>query len=231
MVRLFISGLVLLAPEAFAHIKLIEPADWLQTSSAGDPQKEGPCGSSSGTPTGVITTVMAGSKLHLRWQETVFHPGHFRVAIAANRSAFTDPVVTTGSGQCISAATQATPVAPVMADGLFVHTSSPGSTPYETDITVPNTPCEHCTLQLIQFMSSHPAPCIYYHCADLRIVAASDGGFADGGSGVPRSDGGTGAGSQAPQPANSGCQHVPGSLAAAVLLAMVLLRRPSGSGE
>lgn len=39
--------------------------------------------------------------------------------------------------------------------------------------------CEHCTLQVLEYMSSHSAPCFYYHCADLAIqgspVACGDG--------------------------------------------------------
>jgi hypothetical protein len=29
--------------------------------------------------------------------------------------------------------------------------------------------CERCTLQVLEFMSNHPLPCFYYHCADVAI--------------------------------------------------------------
>ena len=56
----------------------------------GDPQKLAPCG---GTPTNAsepaqlssaITKVVGGSALHLKVQETIYHPGHYRVALAIN---------------------------------------------------------------------------------------------------------------------------------------------------
>jgi hypothetical protein len=31
--------------------------------------------------------------------------------------------------------------------------------------------CDHCTLQVIEFMSQHGAPCFYHHCADISIKA------------------------------------------------------------
>jgi hypothetical protein len=47
--------------------------------------------------------------------------------------------------------------------------------PWETDIQLPNINCEHCTLQVIQFMADHrynqPGGYSYHHCADLAITA------------------------------------------------------------
>ena len=232
--------LLLLASSASAHFKLVSPTEWLVTDAYGSPQKSGQCGASSGATSNAVTTVVAGSTLHVKWVETVLHPGHFRIAIASDRAQLSDPVVTTQSGNCISAAVQSPVVAPVLVDGLFDHSSAAPNNTYEADITVPATPCDHCTLQVIQFMASHPAPCIYYHCADLRIVSA-DGGFAaltDAGvvigappdAGQPvgggQSDGGT-ASTLLTQP---GCQSVVDGamMVGAVLLGFALSRRRQG---
>ena len=70
---------------ADAHFTLVEPASWLMENRLGDPQKAGPCGGTSadaGTPTMTVTPVAGGSKLHIKVQETVFHPGHYRIALA-----------------------------------------------------------------------------------------------------------------------------------------------------
>jgi hypothetical protein len=76
-----------LSPFAAAHFKLLEPASWLNEAANGDPQKMAPCGGISanpGTPSNAVTKVQGGSKLHLKIQETVHHPGHYRVALAVN---------------------------------------------------------------------------------------------------------------------------------------------------
>src|SRR5579863_6103708 len=79
--------LALLAPQGIAHFHLVEPASWLQEAQNGDPQKMGPCGGTSadpGKPSGAVTSVQGGDKLHIKLQETIFHPGFYRVALAVN---------------------------------------------------------------------------------------------------------------------------------------------------
>ena len=66
--------------------------------------------------------------------------------------------------------------APVLADGLFVHTERPATpVPYETDVTLPNITCPKCTLQITEFMAEHgynnPGGYIYHHCAEYQITA------------------------------------------------------------
>jgi len=70
-----------------AHFRLIQPASWLVESELGDPQKAGPCGGTNtdyGKASGIINQAIGGSALHLKVQETVYHPGHYRVALAVN---------------------------------------------------------------------------------------------------------------------------------------------------
>src|SRR5579864_8626645 len=75
---------------ADAHFKLLTPQSWIVENNLGDPQKLGPCGGTSadgGMPTNFINKIQGGQKLHLKLQETVFHPGHYRVALAVNSRA------------------------------------------------------------------------------------------------------------------------------------------------
>src|SRR5690242_16529595 len=87
----FLSAVVAaFTPFATAHFKLLEPASWLVENNLGDPQKLGPCGgtsANSGMPSDAVTKVTGGQKLHIKLQETVYHPGHYRIALAVNSRA------------------------------------------------------------------------------------------------------------------------------------------------
>jgi hypothetical protein len=179
-----------------AHFKLLTPTSWISSNDLGDPQKVGPCG---GDPTGqneklltnAITKVIGGSKLHLKIQETIFHSGHYRVALAVNSRNELPPDPYTVEKwndrglYSVWGQIQSPPQIPVLADGLFQHYNKPGEPasakpktplpPWETDIELPNITCEKCTLQVIQFMADHiynqPGGYAYHHCADLQITA------------------------------------------------------------
>jgi hypothetical protein len=173
------------AQSAFAHFKLLEPASWLMEDDRGDPQKAGPCGGTNadwGKPTYAVSKVTGGQKLHVKVQETIYHPGHYRVALAVNSPTELphDPEVTTRDTergpQSVSATIQNPPQIPVLADGLFVHSTRPAqSQMFETDVQLPNINCKKCTLQIVQFMAEHgsnnPGGYTYHHCADLQITA------------------------------------------------------------
>ena len=166
-----------------AHFRLLEPTSWLIEDERGDPQKAGPCGGTNtdyGTPSYAVARVTGGSKLHVKVQETVYHPGHYRVALAVNapNELPLDPKATTeptpNGPRSVSAEIESSPAPPILADGLFVHAQRT-QTPFETDITLPNISCTRCTLQVIQFMEQHavnnPGMFTYHHCAVLEIVA------------------------------------------------------------
>lgn len=222
----FFAGVLLVSASAHAHFKLLEPAEWLTTDAFGNPQKTGPCGSATGPESGAVTTVVAGSTLKLRWTETIGHPGHYRIAITPDRSRLVDPVPVLQSNNCVSAPIEAQPAAPVLMDGLFQHTNAAFGMSYEQSITVPSTPCENCTLQVLEFMSSHAPPCFYYHCATLRIVAADggpvleDGGAGAGDAGSTTHDGGA---VKAAAPA-TGCAAAGGTPGLEALLLCAALR-------
>jgi hypothetical protein len=176
--------LTMVTPAAVgAHFRLLEPASWLIEDMRGDPQKAGPCGGTNtdwGTPSGNVAKATGGQTLHIKVQETVYHPGHYRVALAVNsRSELPlDPEATTmdtdRGPRSVSAKIQSPPQMPVLADGLWVH-SARVDTPWETDIQLPNITCTRCTLQVVQFMAEHginnPGNFTYHHCADLQITA------------------------------------------------------------
>jgi hypothetical protein len=179
-----------------AHFKMLAPTPWVVTNDLGDPQKVGPCG---GDPKGqnepilskAITKVTGGSRLHLKIQETIFHSGHYRVALAVNSRTELPPDPHTAEKwtekglYSVWAQIQSPPQIPVLADGLFQHYPKPGEaasqllktpmTPWEADIELPNINCPKCTLQVIQFMADHvynqPGGYAYHQCADLEIAA------------------------------------------------------------
>jgi hypothetical protein len=185
-----------LPADTSAHFKLLEPASWINEDQRGDPQKLGPCGGdpkiqNENLVTGAATKVTGGSKLHLKIQETIFHSGHYRVALAVKSRNELPPDPTTFEKYTdrgvysVWAAIQSPPQIPVLADGLFQHYPKAGEpasavpktpmAPWETDIQLPNISCAKCTLQVIQFMADHPynqpGGYSYHHCADLQLTA------------------------------------------------------------
>jgi hypothetical protein len=183
------AGLAMTVPAVLhAHFKLLEPASWLIEDARGDPQKAGPCGGSNtdwGKPSNVLGKAVGGQKLHVKVQETIYHPGHYRVALAVNSHSELplDPVATTKDSDkgpwSVSALIQDPAQIPVLADGLFVHSTRPTGpvAPFETDVSLPNISCRKCTLQVVQFMEDHgfnnPGGYTYHHCAELQITADS----------------------------------------------------------
>ena len=178
------------AVEADAHFVLVSPAASLVQSRLGDPQKIAPCGGVSanpgrgtpanpGVPSGAVTEMKGGANFHLLVNETVFHPGHYRVALARTAAELPpDPKVATRDTErgpwSVSADIQSPVRPPVLADGLFAHTERP-TTLFESDIAIPNVTCKNCVLQVIQFMAEHgknpDGDYSYHHCAIVNITA------------------------------------------------------------
>ncbi len=159
---------------AHAHFNLImpPPADSAADGGKGAP----PCGPTSAS--GVVTAVQGGHPITVSLNETVLHPGHYRVALSINsRSELpADPVaVTDANGNSISAPFESPPIFPVLADNIFIHTSGTPPIAFSMPIALPNVTCTKCTLQVIEFMAMHGANpgggYFYHHCADLAITA------------------------------------------------------------
>jgi hypothetical protein len=204
-VRLLQSMLVVttlsLAGSASAHFELKAP-----------PPSKGPKPCGPDDASAVVTPVTGGSMLEIKIDETVHHPGHYRVALALKSRDELDPdkpgglkepdvlnaqgmVIT--SGNSVSAKIQNPVVFPVLADGILAHTAE-----FNGDqtamIPIPNVNCDKCTLQVIEFMAQHGPDYFYRHCADLKITA--DPGkplFNPAGMGGSGGAGGGGAGGAA----------------------------------
>jgi MYXO-CTERM domain-containing protein len=240
-----ILGFSLAPRDALAHFVLDEPESWRDQNVLGDPQKLGPCGDDgTAAETGAVTAFQTGQTITITIRETIFHPGHYRVALAVNdRSELPEPPpVTAGSTPCGSAPIMDPPVFPVLADGLLVHTSSL-SGPQTIEVTLPpDVTCDHCTLQVIQFMSNHglnnPGGCFYHHCADISIhdtvvvdagQSVDAGSSVDAGQSVDAGDNGSPDAGMMPVAAPQGCAcSTPGhgsssSVAALGLIALVTL--------
>jgi hypothetical protein len=179
------------AGSALAHFVLMSPDSWSTQSAQGDPQKTRPCGAEPGAGIGMVTSFAPGDSVTIGIDETIYHPGHYRVSLAVNdrNELPPDPVVSPGASACESAAIQSPPVFPVLADGMLAHTTR-FETPQTFSVKLPtDVSCTRCTLQVVEFMSAHGAPCFYYHCAEISIlpggVGTTDAGV-QGGGGAPR---------------------------------------------
>jgi hypothetical protein len=216
-----------LTSSAQAHIKLISPASWLDEDEVGGPQKGGPCGPGSFDDvqpvpmSKMVTTVTAGDTIMVQFDETIHHPGWFRIALAADPADF-EEIEFPNADDCTydMSNVPTEPHGNVLADGLGMDTNIGGSNrKFMEMIKLPDEPCEKCTLQVIQVMADalhSPPGCVYYHCAELKIVAkggaapaAGSGGSAAAGSGGAVAGAG-GAGTAAAVSGSGGHAHAEG---------------------
>jgi hypothetical protein len=168
---------------ALAHVQLSSP---LQREAA---QKTGPCGSSGSTRSGNICTYRPGSTITVRWDETVEHPGHFRISF--DEDGDDDFVVPTGYDDI-------GPYEGVLVDNIADRDVRSGDAGYSQEVQLPDVECDSCTLQLIQVMSDKPpygnGDDIYYQCADIVLSASAPDDPADACSSGGSDDDGTGDG-------------------------------------
>jgi len=214
------------AGPAYAHFHLTTPTNWAKQSDAGDPQKTAPCGN-EGSPAdlGVITEYKAGDTISISITETTYHPGHYRVSLAADQASLPhdpDGDVVKGTMACGSLAINPNPTLPLLADGLLVHNAM-FTSPQTMQVTLPpGMTCDHCVLQVVEFMAEHGAPCFYHHCANIKISATGADAGTQGPAGV---DAGTGTSS------GGGCDTGGGLFTGSSLLMLtigfVVLRRRS----
>jgi Lytic polysaccharide mono-oxygenase, cellulose-degrading len=203
--------MVLCTTHAHAHFKLLKPTSWLTEDELGGPQKGSPCGSGNTRPfigddvqpipaSDAVTTFHAGETITVELQETVYHPGYFRISVAPTSAAdatsadFPDPPLT-DPVDCHydHAAVQTHPHEDVLADGIFMAAEQNGTNrSLRQEVKLPSEPCESCTLQVVQVMEGHPASsCFYFHCADIKILPAS-GSAGSGTAGGTAGTSGTG---------------------------------------
>ena len=162
---------IVLAPAlAQAHAVMLDPPPR-------DPNqiKIFPCGGAGPTPAGssLRTTLQAGSTITVEFAETVQHPGYFRIAFS--------PDGLTGFDQHV--------LVPMIADTNGSH--------YTAQVQLPSTPCDNCSLQLIQCMDGAMPPVAscsnYYSCSDLVLTAGPGGGGGGADASVPGGGPGPGA--------------------------------------
>jgi hypothetical protein len=224
LLRLFAAAaLVILscfsAVPASAHFKLLKPTSWLTEDSTGGPQKGSPCGpGNSGflgddvqpVPTsGMVTEFHAGEMIDIDLQETIPHPGYFRIAFAKDRSQFTIPPVDNPTSCALDLDKVPTGAHDnILADGMWKEPSQPSARHLMTKVKLPDEPCDKCTIQVVQVMKDHGASsCYYYHCADIKILPAAGGAAGSGGAAAAGASGSAGmstAGSTAGAAAGAG---------------------------
>ena len=215
------------ATAASAHVQIRSPE---QRTSA---QKAGPCGTADSTRGNLVCTFRPGATIDVQYDETVDHPGHYRIAFDADGQDFVDPVDDEG---------------PLTSPGgmevLVNNAPDKVGGAYTTQITLPDIECDNCTLQLMQVMSTSPpysaaSGDFYWQCADI-VLSATEPEGCTGGDAEPEPDAGpddgggdNGAGDDAGvggEPgddtrtgAAGGCAAAGGSGAGGALLALMAL--------
>jgi MYXO-CTERM domain-containing protein len=177
-------ALALGAGTAQAHITMKNPKPW--TSATSGQKGPPPCGLTMATKN--PTTFKPGESIMVTWDETIKHPGRFRIAFAKEGTTFPNPMTANDM-----AATM-----PIFIDGIDAKTGTTAPTAHQRMITFPNEPCASCILQLIQVMKVNPPynsaadQDVYYQCAAIVLAGAPVAG--DGGAPMGGADGGAGMG-------------------------------------
>lgn len=139
------SLLFAFSQSAFAHARwsltgLVKP----RTNATGL-KEPAPCGGVARTNTSVV--LQSGSTVDVQFEETINHPGHFRIAFSS--------VSDLGFNKNI------------LVDNI---PEVPATRNYTQTINLPNIECNDCTLQLIQVMTDRTPPSNYYSCADIQLT-------------------------------------------------------------
>jgi hypothetical protein len=150
---------------AYGHANLVSPTPRLEENI-----KISPCGGAD--PGASVATYTAGELVEVEWEETVDHPGYYRLAIS--------PQGVDGFAEIILEDN-----IPDIGGEIPLGTTRP----YTRMVQMPDRSCSRCSLQLIQAMTENPlAPEYYYSCSDITI----EGGPPDDeGEETPAVDGGS----------------------------------------
>jgi hypothetical protein len=193
---------------AAAHFTLTKPASWLKEDAAGGPQKGGPCGPGGLDDvkpipvSGAVTEFHVGETVEVTWTDTVAHPGHFRIALATNRDDLKNPTIAQdNSCNYDESKVPMTASGNVLADGILFRSrngfNARAGKMFSYTVTLPNQPCDKCTLQVMQIMENDIkalSNCYYFHCADIRILPAGQTSGTGASSGAGGSAGGNAVG-------------------------------------
>lgn len=158
--------LLLAAAPAAAHVRLLAPV-----SRYGDEMKFGPCGRLGGTRSASVTTFAPGQVITVSFQETINHPGSYRIAFDPAGDAALAPPTWDATAQAWSNPAGVLVLADRIAD------AAAGLTRLDVQVTLPDVECASCTLQLIQVMTDKPpydgGDDFYFQCADLVLTSTS----------------------------------------------------------
>jgi MYXO-CTERM domain-containing protein len=168
---------------AHAHIHMMDPAS-RAIDAQGNPQKLQHCGDPTVTRGTKIKTYKPGETITVTWQETINHPGWYRISFQPNGEMFRIPPASNGQA-IVNMVAQASNMPTEDLTGMM----DPGGTgsmilkdripdgTLTTTVTLPNMECTNCTLQLIQVMINNPpytvaadSNDIYFNCADLVLA-------------------------------------------------------------
>lgn len=140
LVLFLVSSQTALAHARWNLTDLVKP----RTTDSGL-KEPAPCGGVTRTSTAAV--LQSGSTIDVQFEETVNHPGYFRIAFS--------PTADTGFDQNI----------------LVANIPEVPSTRFYTQtITLPDIECSDCTLQLIQVMTDRTPATNYYSCADIHLT-------------------------------------------------------------
>jgi len=155
MRKLVIVGSLFLSAVAFGHSRFVNPPprDAGIIGNDGNKTPAGPCGNLKPKPATTALSYTPGQSVTLKFEETIDHPGRYYINFSPANDLNFD-------------ANRLIEVADVQG-GTLPHE-------YTTTVTLPMTPCENCTLQLIQSMEENPAaPSFYHSCIDMNIRVAT----------------------------------------------------------
>lgn len=175
--RLALLFLIAVPSVASAHIQLVKPTPRIN-NGLGQEQKTSSCGSPGWVRAqhpDRVSYFKPGETVRVMWQETVLHPGWYRLAFLQNGEVFHVPPPGTAPGNFptldMTGMTDAATGTLILADRI---PDAASGTTQMMDITLPNVECNNCTLQLTQFMTGGTYTTgsngsIYFNCADIVI--------------------------------------------------------------
>lgn len=179
MKSLVVVATLLVPSIAAAHIQLSYPPKRIAD------QKTRPCGAAGSTRGANVTVLEPGATIEVVWNETVPHPGHFRISFDPDGQDFSFPPDATSDTSLTD---------PLVLLDLIPDNQNTGE--FRQMITLPDMECDNCTLQVIQLMTDKPpyttdanSNDLYFQCADIKLERTGGGG--DGGDDTPTDDGTT----------------------------------------
>lgn len=133
---------------AYGHARIAANSD-VKPRNTNPGLKVAPCGMVASTTS---QTVQAGSVITFRWEETINHPGSYFIEFSPG-----------GDTNWVRLKT--------IVDVQNNTNDLPHQ--YDTQVTIPNVPCDNCALRLVQEMTDRNPPTYYYSCGDIRILAGT----------------------------------------------------------